>query len=271
MQRHVHVAARLDAHPARGFARPRALEVRHQRVDHHVADLADAPVGDAFPAQVLVRVRARREQQVGERVRDEPVDLLGHAAVERAQPGLHVRGPHADLGRDEGRGHRRVDVAHHHQPVGAVGLDHGLEAQHDLGGLRGVALRAHLQVLVGRCDPELVEEHLRHRFVVMLPGVDEALLEAAPARGHAAHDRRHLHEVRPGPHDVQDLHDAFVYQRGLLERGMIIGRRSTCPEPRPRGPRDSGRRDACGRSAPRRTAARGRRVSRAARDRPRAA
>ena len=56
-------------------------------------------VGDALAAQVLVRVRARREQEVGERVGDEPIDLLGHRAVEGAEARLDVGDADAELRR----------------------------------------------------------------------------------------------------------------------------------------------------------------------------
>ncbi len=42
---------------------------------------------------------------------DDPIDLLRHPAVERAQPGLHVRDRHVHLGRHERRRQRRVRVA----------------------------------------------------------------------------------------------------------------------------------------------------------------
>ena len=81
--------------------------------------------------------------------------------------------------------------------------DDRLEALHHARGLHGVRARADLQHAVGRADPELVEEDLRHRLVVVLAGVHEQVLEARPALD-LGDDGRHLDEVRPGSDDGQD-------------------------------------------------------------------
>ena len=65
-----------------------------QGIDHHIADHEDAAPGPAFFQKVLDGVLFGNEQIVGESVGEDAVDLLGHAAVVGAQPGLHV--PHPD-------------------------------------------------------------------------------------------------------------------------------------------------------------------------------
>ena len=80
-----HVAARLDAEPGRRARAAEALLERDQRVDHRVADEVHALVGDPLGAQVLDRLVAVEEELVGELVGDDPVELLGHRAVEAAQ------------------------------------------------------------------------------------------------------------------------------------------------------------------------------------------
>ena len=67
VQRHEHVA-RATRGPGVRQRAPAPLEVASERVDHHVADLADALLGDALAAQVLVRVWARR-RTAGRRAR----------------------------------------------------------------------------------------------------------------------------------------------------------------------------------------------------------
>ena len=97
-------------------ARRTSPSVRQQRVDHHVADQLD-PVGRrALGEQVVDRVGGRGEEQIGERVGHEPVDLLGHRPVTAAQPRLDVGDRHAELGRTSGAGDRRVDVARPRPP-----------------------------------------------------------------------------------------------------------------------------------------------------------
>ncbi len=63
---------------------------RMQRVDHQVADEMH-PVGrDALACEVVVGAALGRVEQVGDLVGQDAVDLLRHAAVEAAQPGLDV-------------------------------------------------------------------------------------------------------------------------------------------------------------------------------------
>src|SRR6266567_8168446 len=71
-----------------------------------------------------------------------------------------------------------------------------------LGGLPRVAARADPQVHVRPGQAELDEENLGHPFVVVLPGVHDALVVAERRQG--ADHRRGLHEVRPRSEHVRD-------------------------------------------------------------------
>jgi hypothetical protein len=51
-----------------------------------------------------VSVLGRCEQQIGELVGDQPIDFLGHGAVERAQSGLDVADADSEFGRDQSGG-----------------------------------------------------------------------------------------------------------------------------------------------------------------------
>ena len=81
-----------------------------QRVDHRVADVVDAPGADALGLEVGLALRAVREEQVGELVGEDAVDLLRHAPVARSQARLDVRDRDPHLGGGERAGERRVDV-----------------------------------------------------------------------------------------------------------------------------------------------------------------
>src|SRR5689334_15277159 len=78
-----------------------------------------------------------------------------------------------------------------------------LERRHDPAGLHAVAGRADLEVDVGAGQPELLEEHPGHVTAVVLAGVDQDPAEPLAAR-QLAHERRQLHEVRPGTRDQHD-------------------------------------------------------------------
>jgi hypothetical protein len=132
------------------------------------------------------------------------VDLLGHVAIEAAQPRLHVNDRHAFLHRDQRAGDGRVDVADHQHRRRRLGIEHRLEAAHDLGGLHRVAGRADLEVDVRFGDAELAEEGVLHLGVVVLTGMQQPGRQRTRRRAQRRHDRCDLHEVRPGPHDAQD-------------------------------------------------------------------
>ena len=76
--------------------------------------------GHALGAQIRIRIRGGRPQEVRDRIRHEAVDLLGHAAVAAAQAGLQVHDRNPQLGADHGTGGRRIDVPHHHDGVRAA-------------------------------------------------------------------------------------------------------------------------------------------------------
>src|SRR3954447_15515545 len=63
---------------------------------------------------------------------------------------------------------------------------------------------ADVQQVVGLPDPEVAEEHLRHRLVVVLTRVHEHLLDATTLE--RCHDGCRLHQVRPRADDGEDPH-----------------------------------------------------------------
>jgi hypothetical protein len=173
-----------------------------------LADVADPLALDPLAPQVLLARGLAHQQQVAEGVRHQPVDLLRHPAVERAEPRLDVGHRDPELHRGERAGHRRVHVADHHH---GGGTGRGREQVLLVGGqdprrLLPVRPGAHAQRHLGLSDPQIAEEDARHPLVVVLPGVDEARRERRPVRAHRPQDGRHLHEVGPGPDDVQDVH-----------------------------------------------------------------
>ena len=63
-------------------------------------------------------------------------------------------------------------------------------------------LGADLQQVLGLPDPELLEEHVRHRPVVVLAGVDHDVRIGPEPVARGRDHRGHLHEVGAGADDV---------------------------------------------------------------------
>ncbi len=205
MQRHQHVLPALQAPSLDSTLRVDPGAQGHQGVDHRVADVVDrrrvAPLGH----EVSLGLGGVREEEVRHPIGEDPVDLLGHRPVEAPQPRLDVADRDAHLHRDERGGERGVHVAGDEHHIGLLLLEHRLEALHHPGGLLGVRAGSHVEQMVRCSDPELLEEDVGHRGVVVLPGVDEGGLELLRPVRERTEDRPHLHEVGPGPDDRQDL------------------------------------------------------------------
>ena len=109
-------------------------------------------------------------------VGEHPVELLGHRAIERAHPGLHVGHRDPGLGGGQRARQRRVGVAVDEHRVGRDLDQHRLERRQHARGLRGVRPARDVQLALGRGQAELGEEHRRELVVEVLAGVDEHLL-----------------------------------------------------------------------------------------------
>ena len=185
---------------ARPFGRAFAEEPR--RVVHHVADLADAPrdpvAGRADPLgrEIAHRGLRRAEEPRGEVIGRDAIQLLGHPTVEAPQPRLDMRDRHVELGRREGARQGRVGVSVDEHRIGAGVDEHRLDRSEHRARLRTVRSASDAE-MVRRCgNAELLEEHRRHRRVVVLPGVDDDLRRTGGRE--RSRDRRRLHELRPG-------------------------------------------------------------------------
>ena len=197
--------SRGDARARQRFGgRDRPLPVPQQRVDHHVADEADARVGNAFAPQVVGGRAFRRVQALGNLVGQHAIDLLRHLPVEAAQAGLDVDDGNALLHRDQAAGERRIDVADDDDAARPQLVHHGLESPHDFRRLHRVRSRSDFEVHVRRRQFEIREQPLVHRDVVVLSRVDEDHARQLGPRRERAHQRRHLHVVRPRADDARD-------------------------------------------------------------------
>ena len=151
------------------------------RVVGHVAQRAP-PFQQPFAPEVLPRRARGVVQAVGEVVRADPVDLLGHPPIVAAQSGLDVRERPAQLGRRERAGQGGVRVADDDDPVRSAVLQGRLDPREDARRLLAVARRADLQVDVRGPEPELLEEDVGEAGVVVLAGMDGDLPAPLPRR-----------------------------------------------------------------------------------------
>jgi hypothetical protein len=213
VQRDQQVVARLDAQARCGRSSAKPRLDGHEAVDHRVAHEVHALVLDPLAAQVLDRLVAVQEQHVRELVGDDPVDLLGHAAVEAPEPRLEVGDRQAHLGRDERHRQRRVHVARNDDQVGPLLLEDRLDPLHHARRLNGVTPGSDAEHVVRRGDAELLEEDVRHHPVVVLTGVDEEMLSVRKALAELCDYRRRLDEVRSRPDHGESSHRAECTRR----------------------------------------------------------
>ena len=108
----------------------------------------------------------------------------------------------ADLGRDQRRRNRRIDVAVHDDKRRLQVGERALYGDHDRGRLTRLAAGPDAQVQVWLGQPQIGEEDVRHAGVVVLARMDQPLPDPAALQG--ADDRGRLHEVGPCPDDVRD-------------------------------------------------------------------
>jgi len=207
MQRSQRVAlGRQPQFPQR--VRPLASEAGElQRgIEHHVADHMHAR-RNALPRELLCRTRGGAEEQVRTVVGEHAVVLLGHGAVEAAEPGLDVRHAHPQLGRRECARQRGIGVAVDQGPVRPLRLKHLFDPDQHLPGLPAVPARPDAQRIVRLGDGELLEEAMGHLRVIVLPRVDQDLRVAGPWGAQDATHGRSLDELRSGADDCNDLHN----------------------------------------------------------------
>src|SRR5215510_2875206 len=100
-----------------------------------------------------------------------------------------------------------IDVAYHHDDIGAGLGEHRFQTEHDLRDLRSGRRRLHVEVDVRVRELEIGEKAVRHRAVVVLPGMDQERARLGP-RAELGHDGRDLHEIWAGPDDGRDLQSA---------------------------------------------------------------
>ncbi len=121
-----------------------------------------------------------REQQVGDGIGHDAIDLLGHGAVEAAQARLDVGDLDAQLGATSVQAMVELTSPTTTTQSGFSSQADRLELDHDVRGLHRVRAGSDPQIDVRRGNAEFPEENVRHLRIVVLAGVDEAPLDAGP-------------------------------------------------------------------------------------------
>lgn len=194
-----------------------------QRVDHRVAHEVHELGGYAFPSQMPHGFRAGHEVHVGQGIRHDAVDLLRHRAVEAPEARLDVGNGDVQLRGANGSGQSRVDVAIHDDTGGTPAFEELLESYQQGRRLCPVRAGADPKILLWFGKPELVEENVRHRGVVVLARVDED--RTLPHSLQRANHRRSLHEIGPSANDV----DVIAWHRHILPCEMVSPPREQSP------------------------------------------
>ena len=151
-----------------------------QHLRHWTANNECAILRDARGVQIAPRVLGVAEVYVGGYIHNAAVGFLRQAFVEAAVPGLHMEDRNVKpLGSNDGQA--GICVTQHQHGV-RLDLLHEIVAFGDNRADRlAEVCTGGIQVIVRRAKPQIFKEHLIQLVVVILPRVDENLLEIAVA------------------------------------------------------------------------------------------
>lgn len=154
---------------------------------------------DSFIEEVFFRGLCGGEEEIRDVVRHHPVDLLGHPAIERAKPGLHVGHRDVQFRCGQRPGEHGVGISLHQHGAWMPLLEDSLHSRQDLPGLLAVRTGPDVDIDLRRGELKLLEEDPVHLVGVVLPGVEG---EEGDVPGDAfPDDRGHLDDLGPGAED----------------------------------------------------------------------
>src|SRR5215469_12857266 len=196
-------------------------------------------VHDPFASQLLYCRLGRTKQQRRKMVGNNAVDLLRHAAVETAQPSLHVRHRNVQLDRCQCAGEGRIGIAVNTHAIRPVGHQDILDFFQHSRRLRSLASRSHAQAVIRTWQWKLLEENVSHPEVIVLSGIQQQMLylfrvrsSLVIARCRGAH-HRHLYELGPNSGNGQKFfhhHSSYWFSSncsGGTSRQILAGAPST--------------------------------------------
>src|SRR5262245_18339985 len=160
MQRYKTIAAIWQSESGCYRTSTRSGQVRQQGVDHHIADEPRLEFRYAFTRQVRQSSRFGDEQQVGDGISENPVDLLWHCPVETAQTRFDMHDRNTPFNRGERARHRALDISDHHCRGRSILEEMGFVGFENACGLDAVRSRSSTEMNVGCGNIELFEEHV---------------------------------------------------------------------------------------------------------------
>src|SRR5690242_17154143 len=130
-------------------------------------------------------------------------------------------------------GERCVYVASDDNHGWSESAEHRLDGYQRLAGLLAVRPATNIEKRIRPREVEVFHDVLRQPRVVMLAGMDHVLF-TAPNRLHGAYDRRHLDEIRPRPHDINEVPHRKRWFDAWASMDSPVGEKRQCfPEPIP--------------------------------------
>ena len=186
-----------------------------RRVEHHVAD-DFAPARDALGRERLRRVLVRGEENRGQLVDLDAVPFLGHRQVTAAEPRLDVSLADSGVVGRERAGQRRVRVAEDEHDVRALGADRFADPGPHRRRVGGVQIEPVARLR----EPQLVEEDLRQLGIVVLPRMQDDLVDSVITKRNG--ERRRLDKLRAVSDDRENLQG--VGTLGALRAVSSVGR-----------------------------------------------
>src|SRR5947199_53303 len=150
MQRDEEILAFLYPEPLEDVPRASRLGTLEGDIIHHVPDQVHSAADPLF-GEVIDRGLRGAEEEGGEVVRDDSINLLGHRPIERSQSGLDVSEGPPHLRRDERAGERGVRVSIHQDEVRLLPLEDVFETAHHLRSLPGMTAGSDSEAVVRAC------------------------------------------------------------------------------------------------------------------------
>ena len=176
-------------------------QILMQHLRHWTANNECAILRDARGVQIAPCVLGVAEVYVGGHIHNAAVRLLRQALVKAAVPGLHVEDRNVQpFGGDDGQA--GVGIPQHQHGVRLDLLHESVALGNDRADRLAEVCTGGIQVIVRRAKPQIFKEHLIQLVVVILPRVDENLLEIAVA---ALDGSRKTDDLRPRAEDRHQL------------------------------------------------------------------
>ena len=195
------VFAFFEAEPGVNVACLDLRQILMQYLRHGAAHHEGALLRNARGVQIAPCVLGVAEVHIGGHIHNAAVRLLRQALVKAAVPGLHVEDRNVQpLGGDDGQA--GIGIAQHQHGVRLDLLHEGVALGNDRADRLAEVCPGGIQIIVRGTKPQILKEHLIQLVVVVLPGVDENLMEIAAT---ALYGGGQTDDLRPRAEDRHQL------------------------------------------------------------------